>query len=246
MSVSHKRYCYIRMVKEKLYISLSLFLILMAWSSPSGDAWTWDIDNLERIGGYPVTVFGDPMVVQTDLGKAVRFDGDGDRLLVDHNPIGEAKSFTVEVVFKPDACYPHNTDPRFIHIQDPDDKQEKRLLIELRVNEQNECYLDAFIKTDTSALVLIDENLVHPTDEWLHAAVVFDNGVMTTYINGIRELSGKVGYVQMLINPGGKVSIGGRMDHRNWFSGLIRTLKVTPLALDPGDFIRIPQDVSMK
>ncbi len=58
-------------------------------------------------------------------------------LLVDNNPTGEAKAFTVEVVFKPDSSHPENTAPRFIHIQDPDDKNNKRLMIELRINEKN-------------------------------------------------------------------------------------------------------------
>ena len=65
---------------------------------------------------------GNPEVVETDIGTAVKFDGDGDMLLVGFNPIGEAKSFTVEVVFKPNASYPENIAPRIIHIQDPDDR----------------------------------------------------------------------------------------------------------------------------
>ena len=219
---------------------LSLLSTLLFLSCSEDGSETWEIDNLERIGGHAVTVVGDPVVVETDIGKAIRFDGDGDLLLVDHNPIGEAKTFTVEVLFKPDACYPENTDPRFIHIQDPEDERAKRLMIELRINEQNQCYLDAFLKTDTSDLVLIDENLVHPTEQWLHAAVVFEEGVMTTYFNGIRELRGEIGYEAALINPVGQVAIGGRMDHRNWYSGIIKSLKVTPRALDPEDFIKLP------
>jgi hypothetical protein len=204
-----------------------------------GDVESWEFDNLEQIGGHPVTVFGDPQVVETEQGKAIRFDGDGDQLVVDHNPIGEAASFTVEVVFRPDACYPENTDPRFIHIQDPEDERAKRLMIELRINEQNRCYLDAFIKTDTSDLVLIDETLTHPTEEWLHAAVVFDQGSMTTYFNGVKELSGRVGYAEQIINPAGKVAVGGRMDRRNWYRGMVKTIRVTPRVLDPGEFMTI-------
>ncbi len=88
----------------------------------SGDAYseTWKIDNLELIGGHKVSVIGDPEVLITDMGKAVKFDGDGDLLLVDFNPIGDAAAFTVEVVFKPNASYPENIAPRFIHIQDPE------------------------------------------------------------------------------------------------------------------------------
>ena len=200
---------------------------------------TWNIDNLDKIGGHDVWVNGDPEVVDTEIGKAVKFDGDGDMLLVDWNPIGEAKAFTVEVVFKPSASYPENVAPRFIHIQDPDDEEGKRLMIELRINEQNQCYLDGFMRTDTMSLVLIDENLVHPTDQWNSAAVTYENGVMTTWFNGKKELSGQLSYAETLINPFGKVAIGGRMDHRNWFNGYIKTLKVTDRALDPKEFIQL-------
>jgi len=89
----------------------------------------WDISNLELIGGHSLTILGDPQVVATEIGDAVQFDGEGDRILVDFNPVMDAKEFTVELVFKPDACYPDNTDPRFVHIQDPDDPDEKRIMI---------------------------------------------------------------------------------------------------------------------
>ncbi|MCY1721960.1 LamG domain-containing protein [Prolixibacteraceae bacterium Z1-6] len=199
----------------------------------------WVIDNLEKIGGYNVSVVGNPEIVETELGKAVKFDGDGDLLLVDSNPLGNTKEFTVEVIFKPAACYPENTAPRFIHFQDPNDLREKRLMIELRINEQNQCYLDGYLKTDTSSLVLIDETLVHPTNEWLHAAVTYQNNCLTTYINGQKQLSGEVGYKAAFINPEGKVAIGGRMNKVSWYNGLVKTVKVTDKALDPEGFMAI-------
>jgi hypothetical protein len=201
---------------------------------------TWDIDSLDKIGGHDIVVNGNPEVVETEIGAAVKFDGDGDMILVDYNPIGVAKAFTVEVLFKPLATYPENIAPRFIHIQDPDDPDQKRLMIELRINENNQCYLDGFLHTDSMSLVLIDENLVHPTEQWNHAAVTFENGVMTTWFNGEKELSGQLGYAETLINPLGKVAIGGRMDHRNWFNGYIKTLKVTHEVLTPDEFLQVP------
>jgi hypothetical protein len=197
----------------------------------------WQIDNLEQIGGHAVTVFGDPMVVEVDGGKAVAFDGDEDQLLIDANPIGDAREFTVEVVFRPEACYPENMDPRFVHIQDPADPENKRVLIELRLNEQNMCYIDGYILTDTDNLALIDNTLVHPTEAWLHAAMTYKDGILTTYVQGKRELSGAVGYDQLIVNPTGKTSLGGRMDKRNWFRGMIRTLRVTRRALSPEEFL---------
>ncbi len=217
---------------------LPVALLLSGCSGVSSE--TWDIDNLDKIGGHDIVVNGNPEIVETEIGAALKFDGDGDMILVDYNPIGEAKAFTVEVLFKPTASYPENIAPRFIHIQDPDDPEQKRLMIELRINENNQCYLDGFLRTDTMSLVLIDENLVHPTDQWNHAAVTFENGVMTTWFNGEKELSGQLRYDETMINPIGKVAIGGRMNHRSWFNGYIKSLKVTHEVLSPDEFIQVP------
>ncbi len=227
-------------MKTRNCICLMILPVAVILSGCGGiNSETWNIDNLDKIGGHDIVVNGDPEVVETEIGTAVKFDGDGDMLLVDYNPIGVAKAFTVEVVFKANASYPENIAPRFIHIQDPDDPDQKRLMIELRINENNQCYLDGFMLTDTTHLTLIDEKLVHPTKQWNHAAVTFEKGVMTTWFNGEQELSGQLGYAETLINPIGKVAIGGRMDHRSWFSGYIKTLKVTHEVLSPDEFIQL-------
>ena len=148
----------------------------------------WDISNLDSIGGHPVSVLGDPQIVSTDLGDAVKFDGEDDRLLVDFNPIMDAREFTVELVFKPDAFHQGNEAPRFVHIQDPDDPQGKRVMIELRVNENDECYMDGFINTDAESLALIDETLLHSTEVWQHVAITYKDSILTTYFNGTKEL----------------------------------------------------------
>lgn len=220
-----------------LVFSFLIFLIFSYCSSQKEEV--WNLDNLESIGGHGVTVIGDPQVVETELGKAIKFDGDGDLILVDFNPLGGTDEFTVEVVFKPEDCYPENNAPRFLHFQDPDDPEEKRLMIELRLNEKKECYLDGFLNTDTSRLTLIDEKLVHPTEVWLHGAATYKNKIFTTYVNGVKQLSGFVGYEHSFINPTGKVSIGGRMNKVNWFNGTVKTLKITNVALEPKDFIFI-------
>ncbi len=84
---------------------------------------------------------------------------------------------------------------------------------------------------------MIDETLVHPTNEWLHVAVSYKDNVLTTYFNGQKELTGQISYKEIIMNSGGEVGIGGRMNKKYWFSGLIKTLKVTHSALEPKDFI---------
>lgn len=203
----------------------------------------WKLDNLEKIGGHAVQVSGNPQIVKTELGKAVKFDGIGDQLLIDFNPVKSEKEFTVELIFKPDSCYPNNTEPRFVQIQDPDDRVGKRIMMELRVNEKNECYLDGFMKTDSESLTLINDSLVHPTNVWHHIAITYKDSILTTYFDGIKELSGIIKYTDQIVNPIGKTSLGARMNKVAYYKGMMRAFKVTHAALEPNDFIRL-EDVT--
>lgn len=204
----------------------------------------WELKSLKKIGGHPVQVFGDPKIVKTKRGRAIKFDGIDDRLLVDNNPLGDAKEFTIEVIFKADPAYDISNQPRFIHFQDPTDTLSgwplaKRIMIELRLTSKNEWYLDGYLMTDIGELTLVNETLTHPVSEWSHAALTYKNNTFKTYVNGIQETSGAIGFTEKLLNKVGKVSIGGRMDQRNYFKGLIKTLKITHKALEPHQFLHI-------
>lgn len=223
---------------KPLLVILTISLIGLLNGCHTDEPILWQIDSLTEIGGHPVTVSGNPQLVDTELGTAVQFDGEEDLLLVDHNPIGGAKEFTVEVLFKQAPSYPYNTTPRFIHIQDPEDQAHKRLMIELRVNAQNMCYMDAYLNTDLGGIPLMDSTLLHHTNKWQHIAVTYQDSVLSTYFNGKKELNGKIGYHQTVINPKGKVSIGGRMNHKHYFQGQIKALKVSKRALEPAEFMR--------
>jgi hypothetical protein len=69
--------------------------------APVGE--TWQIDNLSLVGSYPVTVRGDPRVIDTPAGPAVEFDGVGDAIFLATHPLEGMSEFTVEIVFRPDA-----------------------------------------------------------------------------------------------------------------------------------------------
>lgn len=228
---------------NSLNFKIFLFLLVISYTNlfATEPVYTaiWNLNSLDTIGGHNVVVVGNPQLVKTDIGDAIQFDGNGDQILIDFNPIKDAKAFTVELVFKPDASYPNNTAPRFLHFQDPNDPEEKRVMIELRITENNECYMDGFIKTDIENLALIDEAYVHPTGVWQHVAITYNEGNFTTYFNGIKELTGTVKYSKEIINAIGKTSLGGRMDKRSYYAGLIKTLKVTHSVLEPQDFIFI-------
>ena len=220
------------------------FSVRAVWNSDTTHYELWYIDTLENIGGHQTTIIGDPEVVSTDRGRAVRFDGDGDMLLIDANPLGDAREFTIEIIFKPDGAYPQNADPRFVHIQDPDDVAAKRVMIELRITAENMWYLDGFMNTDNASLTLIDASLTHPTGQWMHAAVTYQNSLFKTYVNGTEELSGNVTYASEIVAPNANTSLGARMNQRNWYSGIMKAFKVTLGVLVPDEFISMDTNMT--
>jgi hypothetical protein len=204
----------------------------------------WELNSLKKINGHDVKVFGNPEVVKTETGKAIRFDGIDDRLLVNNNPLGDAKEFTIEVIFKPDSAYNISRQPRFIHFQDEADtlsgwNAARRIMMELRLTPENKWYLDGFLLTDAGERTLANKNLIHSTGQWCHAALTYKDNTFKTYVNGVEETGGSVMFTEKILNPAGKVSIGGRMNRLNYYCGLIKTLKITRKALMPQQFIKI-------
>jgi hypothetical protein len=201
----------------------------------------WDICSLSDIGGYGVTIYGEPVVVATEKGNAVFFDGVNDALFINKNPFGDAKEFTFEVLFRPEGGQPNiANEPRFVCFWDPDDASGPRMTIEIRVTAANEWYFDGFLKTDKEDLTLIDATKTHPTGQWMHAAVTYKDNIFTTYVNGRQELSGTVGYTSKVFNTTGKTSVGARYNMARWYNGLIKAIKVTHAALTPEEFFSIP------
>ena len=201
--------------------------------SARSDSTIWPINSLTSIAGLPTQTEGNPQLITTH--ESVRFDGDGDRLLVDNNPLAGAKEFTVEIIFKPYDVYPKNWEPRFFHIESADNPN-RRLTIELRLNDRKQWYLDAYIKSDHSNLTLIDSTKVHPIGEWFHAAITYKDQHFVSFVNGEKELEGKVEYLPIPENA--KTSIGARMNKIHWFNGEIKTIRITHKALLPEEFIK--------
>ena len=191
-------------------IAIILLCLILASCNAKPDrhySEVWELKSLKKTDGHRIEVFGStpdvdqgPEIAKTNRGKAIRFDGIDDRLLVDSNPIGDSKEFTVEVVFKPFPAYDISNAPRFIHIQDPNDTLNKRVMIELRLTQDNEWYLDGFMLTDAGELTLADSNLTHPVGEWYHVALTFKDNTFKTFVNGVQEESGYVSSKEKLLN----------------------------------------------
>lgn len=197
--------------------------------SPSSSAAqiVWTLDNLDRVGGHQPTVVGAPRIVSTPIGAAVEFNGTADGLVLDVNPLEGLSRFTVEVLFQPAADGPE--EQRFLHIQEA--AAENRALVELRMRPGRTWCLDTFLRYGASQLTLIERDATHPAEDWHVAALTYDGGTMTHYVDGVREAMGAVTFAPL---GAGQTSIGMRHNRVSWFKGRIRLVRVTPDAL-PSD-----------
>lgn len=197
-------------------------MLLNSCKSPKQEEIVWNLESLENIGGYNTYIIGNPEIISTDSGKAIQFDGVKSGLLVNNNPVHNMEKFTIEVAFKPNSGYPENIEQRFLHIQDPLN-EDRRILIELRLNDREEWYGDWFIKSENESLILIDSTLTHPVNEWATISLEYENGKVRGYVNGELQASGNIKFLP--IGENGKTSIGTRMDERSWFKGAIKKVR---------------------
>jgi hypothetical protein len=197
---------------------------------PDAEPVVWHLDNLQNIGGHEVTVEGDPKVVDTPNGKAIEFDGIDDGIFLDVNPLAGMSAFTVEVIFNPYAG--GAAEQRFFHMQP--DWSESRVMFETRLVEADFWFLDTFVKSGEQNVTHFADDHLHETATWFHAAIVVDGKSFTHYVNGERERSAPLQYE---VQKSGKTSLGVRMNKVHWFKGAIRTVRVSPRALSPEEFL---------
>lgn len=196
--------------------------IASAQQSPSSTYWR--LDNLDRIGGHPVTIAGRPSVVATDIGPAIAFDGQDDGIFIEANPLGGLTRFTVEVVFQPAPDGPE--EQRFLHFEEP--ASGNRALVELRLLGDTRWTLDTYLRSGDAGLTLLDRERAHLSARWHVAALTYDGKTMSHFVDGRRELSGSTVFAPL---AGGRTSIGVRQNRVSWFKGLIHSIRVVPEAL---------------
>ncbi len=209
-----------------------LALALLAAAQPPAAPTFWRLDNLANAGGDPIQVIGRPSVVATEIGPAVQFDGASDGLLIERNPIEGLTRFTIEVLFLVDAAGP--VEQRFLHIQES--ASENRALVELRLNN-GRWALDSYLRHDASQLTLLDPNRTTDAGAWHVASTTFDGATMRHYVDGVEHGAGGVEFTPM---KGGRTSIGVRQNRVSWFKGRVHTVKFSPTALSPAQFLVAP------
>ncbi len=199
---------------------------------------TWRFDRLDSVGGHATTILGHPRIIDTSIGPAMAFDGAQDAVQVGVHPLAGARTFTMEMIFRPDPG--GGEEQRFFHLQEVDPQTGRdtatRLLFELRVIDGRWC-LDGVAFSGTESKVLIDRAKLHTLGVWHHAALVYDGRELRDYVDGEEEGSAAV---QLAPQGAGHSSIGTRIDRRSYFKGAIFEARMTPRALAPSEFLSVP------
>lgn len=233
-------------MKHKLLLSFLLITSLSTFAV--GGKIIWKLDNLSSIDGNEVTVYGNPEVVYTTNGEpaGIVFNpfmsttdplGAGDRIQVKSNPLNGASEFTVEMIFTPFETAV-NLQPRVFHICRPDSASNatRTMTLETRYSTTTTWYPDFFIKSVMPSAQM--PALSIPTDHfWIHLAMSYKNGVMKGYVDGDSVCS-YTGTTYTGLPSSAEVSLGGRMNNKNYFKGVIKALIFTSQAIEPADFTR--------
>ena len=216
----------------KPFLAVTATLLIWASFVAAADDELWTFDRLDRIGGHPTSVLGNPRVVDTPVGKAVEFDGADDALMVDVHPLAGAETYTWEAIFRPDGGA---TEQRWLHLQETG--SENRMLFEIRV-VGDRWYFDSFVYSGAASKALIDRERLHPLGAWYHVAAVYDGREFRNYVNGVQE-----GAAEIHFDPqgAGRTSAGVRMNLVNYFKGAIRVARFTRRALSPPEFLPVPK-----
>ena len=197
----------------------------------------WRLDSLQSVGGHRTQVVGAPRIVDTEVGKAIQFDGVRDGLIVEANPLEGMARFTLEVLLQPDVD--GGDEQRFFHIESGGPGTSvtgngNRALMELRLTA-GKWALDTYLRHDAVGVTLLDRARTHSAGAWHAAALVYDGRTMRHYVDGQLDGAGEVAFPPL--GPG-RASIGVRQNLVSYFKGRIARVRVTGEALPAGALLR--------
>ena len=218
-------------------LGMALSLSGLGQSAEDAKPVIWKFDQTAKIGGYPTKIVGHPAVIKTPYGKAVQFDGVGDALFVPDHPLAGAKTWTWDVIFRPDGGA---AEQRFFHLSVLDSAGKDtndRMLFEIRVVDGQWC-LDSFAMSNQNSKTLLDCKKLHPLGQWYRVTAVYDGTTISNYVGD--DLQGQ-GDVQLDPQGTGHASIGVRANLVNFFKGAVLEARFTPRALPVSEFLKIPK-----
>ena len=213
----------------------TLVLIHPIGSASAQEVWTFD--RLDQLGGHRTKVLGHPRVIDTNIGKAVEFNGVDDGLLIDVHPLAGAETFTWEAIFRPDGG---NAEQRWFHLEaNPADGSDanSRMLFEIRVIDGRWC-LDAFNRSGALQKALLNRQNLHALGACFHVAAVYDGKEFRSYVNGVQDGAGEV---HLAPQGAGRTSVGVRINKLFYFKGAVRMARFTRRALTPPEFLKSPE-----
>jgi hypothetical protein len=197
----------------------------------------WRFDNLDRIGGVAAHGDGAPAIIATGAGPAVRFDGVKDTLFIDKHPLAGAATFTAEAIFRPEGG---PFEQRWMHLAEIDPATGKetsaRFLFEIRV-VGSEWYLDAFTTGTGYRQALMAPDKLYPLGRWYRVAMSYDGTVFRSYVDGILQSEAAIAFAPQ---GAGRSAFGSRFNRVNYFKGAIFEARFTPRALQPQEFVTMP------
>ena len=205
----------------------------------------WRFDNLSRIGGVAPQVEGAPRLVDSPLGKAVRFNGKDTALFFSRRPLVGARTFTIEAIFRPAGGA---FEQRWLHIAETDPVTGRdtgmpghgdpnpRFMFEIRV-VKDRWYLDAFVRSKAGSRTLAFPDKLHPVGPWYAVEQTYDGKTYRSYVDGVLQGAGDVAFTP---HGPGHVMVGARMNGVNFFNGDIAELRFTDHALRPDRFLKVP------
>jgi hypothetical protein len=211
-------------------LAVAAFALAQPPAGPEVEVWTFD--RLDRIGGHPTTVLGNPRVIETPIGSAIEFDGVDDAVFVDVHPLAGAAAFTWEAIFRPDGG---RAEQRWFHLQESG--SENRMLFEIRVSGER-WFLDSYGHSGEAQRALMNRERLHPLGAWYHVAAVYDGREFSNYVNGEQENAAEL---QLAPQRAGRTAIGVRINLVDYFKGAIHRARFTRRALTTSQFLRLPE-----
>jgi hypothetical protein len=210
----------------------------LALALPASAQELWRFDQTASVAGHPVQVLGHPQVISTEFGKAVAFDGANDALLVDVHPLAGAKTWTWEMIFRPDPDGAAAQRVFNLQVRDATTGADiaDRMLFEIRIVNGQWC-LDSFATSAGQGATLLNCDKLHPLGQWYRVTAVYDGTTFKNYVGD--ELQGEAP-LKLAPQGAGHSSVGMRINRMYFFKGAILEARFTPRALDMGDFLKMP------
>jgi hypothetical protein len=220
---------------------LALVLVQMVGFTlalPASAQEVWRFDQTASVAGHPAQVLGRPRVISTEFGNAIAFDGANDALLVDVHPLAGAKTWTWEMIFRPDADGAAAQRVFNLQVKDAATGADiaDRMLFEIRIVNGQWC-LDSFATSAGQGTTLLNCEKLHPLGQWYRVTAVYDGTTFRNYVGD--ELQGEAA-VKLEPQGAGHSSVGMRINRMYFFKGAILEARFTPRALDVGDFLKMP------